>query len=126
MFALTAEATEQKRIAELPQTVSPGATASIIFTSGTTGNPKGVMLSHKNFTSLVAKLLSVYDITEDDGMLSVLPLHHSFEFTTGFLLPLSRGAQITYLREVNGDNVNRELKKGHVTCIVGVPALWDC
>ena len=128
VFALTAEATEQKRIAELAETaktVSPGTTASIIFTSGTTGNPKGVMLTHKNFVSLVAKLLSVYDISTDDGMLSVLPLHHSFEFTTGFLLPLSRGAQITYLTEVNGDNVNRELKKGHVTCIVGVPALWD-
>lgn len=125
VFALTTEASEQKRIAELPQTVSPGTTASIIFTSGTTGNPKGVMLTHKNFTSLLAKLLTVYDITTDDGMLSVLPLHHSFEFTTGFLLPLSRGAQITYLTEVNGDSVNRELKKGHVTCIVGVPALWD-
>lgn len=125
VFALTPEATEQKRIAELPKTVSPSATASIIFTSGTTGNPKGVMLTHRNFTSLLAKLLSVYDINHDDGMLSVLPLHHSFEFTTGFLLPLSRGAQITYLREVNGESVNRELKKGHVTCIVGVPALWD-
>ena len=125
VFALTSEASEQKRIAELPKTVSPGETASIIFTSGTTGNPKGVMLTHKNFLSLLAKLLTVYDITTDDGMLSVLPLHHSFEFTTGFLLPLSRGAQITYLTEVNGDSVNRELKKGHVTCIVGVPALWD-
>jgi long-chain acyl-CoA synthetase len=83
------------------------------------------MLTHRNFTSLLAKLLSVYDINQDDGMLSVLPLHHSFEFTTGFLLPLSRGAQITYLKEVNGESVNRELKKGHVTCIVGVPALWD-
>ncbi len=58
-------------------------------------------------------------------MLSVLPLHHSFEFTTGLLLPLSRGAQVIYLAEVNGENVSRALKKGQVTCIVGVPALWD-
>ena len=99
--------------------------ASIIFTSGTTGNPKGVMLTHRNFTSLVAKLLTVYDINNEDGMLSVLPLHHSFEFATGFLLPLSRGAQITYLTELTGDTMTRTLKKGHVTCIVGVPALWD-
>ncbi len=125
VFRLTPEATEQKRIASLPETVAPQSTASIIFTSGTTGNPKGVMLTHKNFVSLLAKLLSVYDITEDDGMLSVLPLHHSFEFTTGFLLPLSRGAQIIYLEEVNGDNVNRALRRGQVTCIVGVPAFWD-
>jgi long-chain acyl-CoA synthetase len=125
VFRLTSEAAEQKRIAELPETVAPSTVASILFTSGTTGNPKGVMLTHKNFASLVAKLLSVYDIDHDDGMLSVLPLHHSFEFTTGLLLPLSRGAQVIYLDEVNGENVSRALEKGQVTCIVGVPALWD-
>ncbi len=128
VFRILPEVTEQKRIAELPQraeSVSPSAVASILFTSGTTGNPKGVMLTHKNFASLVAKLLSIYDINHDDGMLSVLPLHHSFEFTTGLLLPLSRGAQVVYLDEVNGENVSRALKKGQVTCIVGVPALWD-
>ncbi len=125
VFRILPEATEQKRITELPETVPPSAVASILFTSGTTGNPKGVMLTHKNFTSLVAKLLNIYDINHDDGMLSVLPLHHSFEFTTGLLLPLSRGAQIVYLDEVNGENVSRTLKKGQVTCIVGVPALWD-
>jgi long-chain acyl-CoA synthetase len=125
VFRLLPEATEQKRITELPDSVQPGTVASILFTSGTTGNPKGVMLTHKNFASLVAKLLSIYDIEREDGMLSVLPLHHSFEFTTGLLLPLSRGAQIVYLEEVNGENVSRALKKGQVTCIVGVPALWD-
>jgi long-chain acyl-CoA synthetase len=125
VFRLMPEAAEQKRTSELPQSVPSSTVASILFTSGTTGNPKGVMLTHKNFASLVAKLLSVYDINHDDGMLSVLPLHHSFEFTTGLLLPLSRGAQIVYLDEVNGENVSRALKKGQVTCIVGVPALWD-
>ena len=125
VFALGEEALERERIAALPSSVGPKAIASIIFTSGTTGNPKGVMLTHRNFTSLVAKLLSVYDINQDDGMLGVLPLHHSFEFTTGFLLPLSRGAQITYLTELTGDTVTGALKKGQVTCIVGVPALWD-
>jgi long-chain acyl-CoA synthetase len=83
VFRLLPEATEQKRITELPESVQPSTVASILFTSGTTGNPKGVMLTHRNFASLVAKLLSVYDIDHDDGMLSVLPLHHSFEFTTG-------------------------------------------
>lgn len=125
LFELGDEALEGERIARLPVSVPPSSTASVIFTSGTTGNPKGVVLTHRNFTSLVAKLLTVYDLEKEDGLLSVLPLHHSFEFSTGFLLPLCRGAQITYLEELEGEVLSRTLKKGHVTCIVGVPALWD-
>jgi long-chain acyl-CoA synthetase len=60
-----------------------------------------------------------------DGVLSVLPLHHTFEFSTGFLTPLSRGAQITYLPELSGDALARAIKNGHVTGMVGVPALWE-
>ena len=98
VFRLLPEATEQKRIAELPQraeSVPPGTVASILFTSGTTGNPKGVMLTHQNFASLVAKLAARSSRSKGDGMLSVLPLHHTFEFPTGLLLPLSRGAEIS-------------------------------
>jgi long-chain acyl-CoA synthetase len=125
LFRLRDQKLEDQAIAQLPSSVPPRTAASIIFTSGTTGNPKGVVLTHRNFTSLTAKLLTVYDLNKEDGMLSVLPLHHSFEFTTGFLLPLSRGAQITYLEELDGETLNRTLQKGQVTCIVGVPALWD-
>src|SRR5262249_46082603 len=67
--------------------------ASLLFTSGTTGTPKGVMLTHRNFTSLLAKLVAVFDVQAHDRLLSVLPLHHTFEFTAGFLMPLMRGAQ---------------------------------
>ncbi len=125
IYTLGDEESEKQRIEALPSSIKPSTTASIIFTSGTTGNPKGVVLTHRNFASLVAKLATVYDLNKDDGLLSVLPLHHSFEFTTGFLLPLSRGAQITYLEELEGEVLSNTLKKGHVTCIVGVPALWD-
>jgi len=99
--------------------------ASLIFTSGTTGRPKGVMLSHRNFSSLLSKLAAVFDIDKHDGLLSVLPLHHTFEFTAGLLMPLMRGAQITYLDEVNAERLEAAFDEGHVTGMVGVPALWQ-
>ncbi|HLE62514.1 MAG TPA: AMP-binding protein, partial [Pyrinomonadaceae bacterium] len=125
VFALPDEATEDQRIALLPQRVQAQSVASLIFTSGTTGRPKGVMLSHRNFTSMVSMLSSVFDMSTKDGVLSVLPLHHTFEFSTGFLTPLSRGAQITYLPELSSDALAKAIKNGHVTGMVGVPALWE-
>ncbi|MEP6818445.1 MAG: AMP-binding protein [bacterium] len=125
VFAIPDQETEDERLALLPSRVTAQSLASLIFTSGTTGRPKGVMLSHRNLTSMVSMLSSVFDMTTKDGVLSVLPLHHTFEFSTGFLTPLSRGAQITYLPELTGDALARAIKNGHVTGMVGVPALWE-
>jgi long-chain acyl-CoA synthetase len=99
--------------------------ASLIFTSGTTGRPKGVMLSHRNFTSLLAKMSAVFDVDKHDGLLSVLPLHHTFEFSAGLLMPLMRGAQITYLPDINSDSLAQAFREGHITGMVGVPALYQ-
>src|SRR5918998_1359345 len=125
VFELTDEQSEDERIALLPAKVSPNAVASLIFTSGTTGQPKGVMLSHKNLTNMVSMLSSVFEMDTGDGILSVLPLYHTFEFSTGFLTPFSRGTQITYLQELNGEELARAIKHNHVTGMVGVPALWE-
>jgi len=125
VFELPDEKIEDQRIALLPQRVTAQTMASLIFTSGTTGRPKGVMLSHRNLTSMVSMLSSVFDMDTNDGVLSVLPLHHTFEFSTGFLTPLSRGAQITYLQELTSENLAKAIKNGHVTGMVGVPALWE-
>src|SRR6266850_1408158 len=125
VFELPDEKTEEERIALLPQRVTAQSVASLIFTSGTTGRPKGVMLSHRNLTSMVSMLSSVFDMDTSDGVLSVLPLHHTFEFSTGFLTPLSRGAQITYLPELTSEHLVKAIKNGHVTGMVGVPALWE-
>lgn len=99
--------------------------ASLIFTSGTTGKPKGVMLTHSNFTSLVAALAPLFPLTGGDRVLSVLPLHHTFEFTCGMVLPFSRGARVVYLDELKGDRVAAGLKQARVTAMVGVPAVWQ-
>jgi long-chain acyl-CoA synthetase len=99
--------------------------ASIIYTSGTTGDPKGVMLSHGNFTAMLAAIAPIFPLKDSDRILSVLPLHHTFEFTCGLLLPLSRGARILYLDELNAERLSEGLQKGRITGMVGVPALWQ-
>ncbi|MER3631241.1 MAG: AMP-dependent synthetase, partial [Blastocatellia bacterium] len=83
------------------------------------------MLSHKNFTNMVSMLSSVLKMDISDGVLSVLPLHHTFEFSAGFLTPFSNGTQITYLDELTAEELSRAIEKGHVTGMVGVPALWE-
>ncbi len=104
---------------------APDSVASILYTSGTTGDPKGVMLTHENFCAMVASIGRLFPLVEDDRLLSVLPIHHSFEFACGLLLPLSMGARIIYLDEINPDRLSYGLKEGRVTCMVGVPALWQ-
>jgi long-chain acyl-CoA synthetase len=111
--------------AALVHHAKPDDLASLIFTSGTTGRPKGVMLSHRNFASLLSKLAGVFDIDRHDGLLSVLPLHHTFEFTAGLLMPLMRGAQMTYLEDINADALTDAFDTGNITGMVGVPALWQ-
>jgi len=99
--------------------------ASILYTSGTTGEPKGVMLTHSNFCALLASVGGVFSLNANDRLLSVLPLHHAFEFGCGLLLPMSMGARIIYMDTLDGDKLGAALKDGKVTCMVGVPALWQ-
>ncbi|MGB0059870.1 AMP-binding protein [Candidatus Binatus sp.] len=101
------------------------ALASIVFTSGSTGAPKGVMLSHGNFAAEVAILSRVFSLGADDVVLSLLPLHHAFEFTCGMLLPLASGATIVYPLEVDAKTLSRTLADVRPTALIGVPAVWE-
>jgi long-chain acyl-CoA synthetase len=105
--------------------VKGDSVASLIFTSGTTGTPKGVMLTHKNLTSMAAKMSSLFTLYKHDKLLSVLPLHHTLEFSAGFLMPLVHGASIDYLEELEADALARALEDQGVTGMVGVPALFQ-
>ncbi len=108
-----------------PADVAPADVALLIYTSGTTGSPKGVMLTHENVTALVASLAPLFPLGKGDRVLSVLPLHHTFELTCGLLLPLSRGARVVYLDELSAERLGEGLKAGRITAMVGVPALWE-
>jgi long-chain acyl-CoA synthetase len=109
----------------LRRSAAPDEVASVLFTSGTTGKPKGVLLTHRNFASLAARLAGVFDLRAGEGTLSVLPLHHTFEFSCGLLTPLLLGAEVTYLDELTADRLSEALDTGRIHALVGVPALWQ-
>ena len=123
--AMAGDAAYPNRIGPSRKSAAPDDVASLIFTSGTTGNPKGVMLTHRNFSSLIPKLAGAFEIGVGDGLLSVLPLHHTFEFSCGLLTPFSRGAEITYIDELTADRLGDVFESGRITAMIGVPALWQ-
>jgi long-chain acyl-CoA synthetase len=77
--------------------VSPSDLSAIVYTSGTTGRSKGVMLTHRNFIADALACHSVIVLDTNDVLLSILPLAHTYEYTIGFLIPMMSGASIHYL-----------------------------
>src|SRR5574344_2178609 len=77
--------------------LTPDDIASIIYTSGTSGASKGVMLTHGNLTANIQMCYALYPITEKDVFLSFLPLSHAYECTLGMLYPIYKGASVGYL-----------------------------
>lgn len=99
--------------------------AAIIFTSGTTGYSKGVMLTHMNLMSNVASVNSIIHLDETSSLVSVLPLHHTFEATAGFLFPIYIGASITYARSLKSKELLEDIKDTGTNLMVGVPLLYE-
>ena len=94
--------------------------AEIVFTSGTTGQPKGVMISHGNIASNASASVAMVNIKAEDRALSVLPLSHMFELTIEVAL-LHSGASIVYARSLVPETLLKLFETQHATCMVLVP-----
>lgn len=103
--------------------LTPESCATIIFTSGTTGSPKGVMLTHANLLANAAAGLAAVAVDERDLCLSFLPLSHSFERTAGQFLMLLAGATIAYAASIR--TVADNLREVRPTIVLGVPRFFE-
>lgn len=99
--------------------------AALLFTSGTTGNPKGVMLSHKNLISdgfIAQRNFTTYST---DVFYALLPIHHAYTMQAAFINPLEAGASIVFGKSLAVSKLLRELKEGKITIMLGVPVLYN-
>ena len=101
----------------------PAALASIVYTSGTTGKPKGVVLSHANFVSNAYAGVSRVPVYPEDRFLSFLPLSHTLERTAGYYLPMMAGACVTYVRSL--EKLPEDLPTASPTIIISVPRVFE-
>ena len=95
----------------------------MLFTSGTTAMSKAVALSHKNVCSNIFDIASTIKVDENDIFLSFLPLHHTFECTTGFLYPISAGSAIAFCDGIR--HIAENMKEYQITTMVSVPILFE-
>ncbi|MBI3290932.1 long-chain fatty acid--CoA ligase [Candidatus Falkowbacteria bacterium] len=109
---------------EVSPTIEPDDLASLVYTSGTTALPKGVMLTHHNFMFDAETSLTAVEVTEKDSLLSFLPLSHVLERTAGYYAPLvCRGASIAYAENIK--TLKENLKEIKPTVIVSVPRIFE-
>lgn len=109
--------------APLPQ-LSENDAASLLYTSGTTGTPKAVPLTHRNLLSNVEALAAAGLAGPDDRVLLPLPLHHAYPFTAGLLGCLATGATLVLPAGVSGPQLVEALQMARATVLIGVPRLY--
>ena len=103
----------------------PDRPAVMIFTSGTTGSAKKVILTHGNLLSNIEGIMARLPLATDDCYLSVLPLHHTFEATCGLLVPLLQGVAVYYVSEINSREILKGIAKHQITRFISVPLLFE-
>ncbi len=103
----------------------PDDVASIIFVTGPTVEPRGAMLTHRNFISNLRAIVKVLPPMHNDHALSLLPLHHAFAFTGELLVAMWAGATITYPENLRSRTVMETMKEVGVTVLIGVPRVFQ-
>ena len=106
-----------------PRNGDPHALASIVYTSGTTGRPKGVMLTHYNMLTIAHAALTMIDVFEEDLFLSFLPLSHTLERTAGYYLPVMSGSAVAYARSIL--QLADDLQHIRPTVMIAVPRIFE-
>jgi len=106
--------------------VDPESLAVLLYTSGTTGHPKGVMLSHTNLYSNVLSSTQAFKVTQRDRFLLFLPLFHAFTFTVCVLAPVYAGGRIILLESARSlEEIKKSVLWDRITVFVGVPAVFN-
>lgn len=104
----------------------PEDIAAIIYTSGTTSKPKGVMLTHRAISMQLTVIPPLFDYNQDDVLLSILPLSHTYECTLGMIYPFSRGAHVYYMdRPPVASALMPALQQVRPTVIASVPLIME-
>ena len=104
----------------------PEDTAAIIYTSGTTSKPKGVMLTHRAISMQLTVIPPLFDYNKEDVLLSILPLSHTYECTLGMIYPFSRGAHVYYMdRPPVASALMPALQEVRPTVIASVPLIME-
>lgn len=99
--------------------------AVMLYTSGTTGNPKGVMLTYSNLMSNINDVDSIKFVFETDVALAILPFHHVLPLVLGMLMPLRFGAKNVILDELSSESIKKHLQKYKISIVIGVPRIWE-
>ena len=111
--------------APLPTPSADNDLAAILYTSGTTGDPKGVMLSHGNLVANCASAIKLDIIYQTDNLLCLLPLHHTYPAMACMLLTFSLGATMTILNSLKGPDIIACMQESEVSVMVAVPQLMN-
>jgi long-chain acyl-CoA synthetase len=107
-----------------PVAVSSDSVAALLYTSGTTADPKGVMLTHANLMGEVEGVFSVLRIGPNDAVLGLLPLFHALAQMANLLLPLVKGARVVYLETLNTNDLLRAFRERKFTVFAVVPQFF--